>query len=99
MTLFALFRERVRIVPRKESGLSSECSIKGKNFTPIYTQNRVAVVSSTESTPLNEIQKNIDKYFDVTYQCTIVCPSSRKYIDIVYILHTVFKRDRSAINR
>ena len=26
-------------------------------------------------------------------------PSSRNYIDIVYILHTVFKRDRSAINR
>ena len=68
VTLFALFRERVRIVPRKESGLSSECLIKGKKFTPIYTQNRVAVVSSTESTPLNEIQKNIDKYFDVTYQ-------------------------------
>ena len=60
VTLFALFRERVRIVPRKESGLSSECLIKGEKFTPIYTQNRVAVVSSTESTPLNEIQKNID---------------------------------------
>lgn len=68
VTLFALFRKRVRIVPRKESGLSSECLVKGENFTPIYTQNRVAVVSSTESTPLNEIQKNIDKYFDVTYQ-------------------------------
>ena len=68
VTLFALFRKRVRIVPRKESGLSSECLIKGEKFTPIYTQNRVAVVSSTESTPLNEIQKNIDKYFDVTYQ-------------------------------
>ena len=39
---------------------------KRQKFTPIYTQNRVAVVSSTESTPLNEIQKNIDKYFDVT---------------------------------
>ena len=68
MTLFKSFRKRVRIVPRKESGLSSECLIKGEKFTPIYTQNRVAVVSSTESTPLNEIQKNIDKYFDVTYQ-------------------------------
>ena len=68
MTLFKSFRKRVRNVPRKESGLSSECSIKGEKFTPIYTQNRVAVVSSTESTPLNEIQKNIDKYFDVTYQ-------------------------------
>lgn len=68
VTLFALFRKRVRIVPRKESGLSSECLVKGEKFTPIYTQNRVAVVSSTESTPLNEIQKNIDKYFDVTYQ-------------------------------
>ena len=68
VTLFALFRKRVQIVPRKESGLSSECLIKGEKFTPIYTQNRVAVVSSTESTPLNEIQKNIDKYFDVTYQ-------------------------------
>ena len=49
VTLFALFRKRVRIVPRKESGLSSECLIKGKIFTPIYTQNRVAVVSSTSS--------------------------------------------------
>ena len=68
MTLFKSFRKRVRNVPRKESGLSSECLIKGEKFTPIYTQNRVAVVSSTESTPLNEIQKNIDKYFDVTYQ-------------------------------